>query len=496
MNLIHSHISTDGDTVNVLSATSELFPLIKTGGLADVTGALPKTLKPFGVHTRTLMPAYPGLVDLCEAVSLVANMDLFGETASILSCRKDGLDILLLECPALFHRQGGPYLNENGKDYDDNWKRFAALSLATANIASGCLEGWAPHAVHLHDWQTALAAAYIRAWNIDTPVALTIHNLAFQGQFPLSVFPYLQLPDWFCDVDCLEYFGDVCFLKAGIACSEVITTVSPTYAREILTDELGMGMQGVLSNRRDALQGIVNGIDDEIWNPSTDSYIPAKYDSKTIGRRRHNNSKIEEKFGLVKTDGAILSVVSRLTWQKGVDLLAPLLPGIVDRDAKLVIYGQGDPAIIHLLMEQAWRYPGRIVVHVGYDEADAHLLHAGSDIILQPSRFEPCGLTQLYALKYGAVPIVARTGGLAETIIDANEAAMAARVATGFQFQPGSCDDLYHAIDRALIAFARPTFWRRLQTQAMKADFSWSRSAAQYAQLYNELLRREHGAEN
>lgn len=480
---------TGSRTVQVLSASSELFPLVKTGGLADVTGALPKNLDEAGIRTRSLLPAYEGLLERCTDIEAVAVVELFGEQATILACRKDHLDILLLDHPALYHRRGGPYVDENSIDHGDNWKRFAALSLATAKIAQGCIPGWIPDAVHLHDWQTALAATYMRAMNIDTPIILTIHNLAFQGQFPVGIFPFLGLPERFAGVECLEYFGDICYLKGGVVCSDFVTTVSPTYAREILTDDLGMGMQGVLGNRRDVLRGILNGIDQEFWNPSSDPLIPVRYDSRTISRRKVNRDKLEDRFHLEKTKGAILSVVSRLTWQKGIDLITPLIPGIVDRGAKLIVYGQGDPAIIHPLMEESWRYPGRVVVNIGYNETDAHLLHAGSDMVLQPSRFEPCGLTQLYALKYGAIPIVARTGGLAETIIDANEAAMAARVATGFQFQSGSVEDFYHAIDRALIAFEQPSFWKRLQNQAMKADFSWQRSAEHYARLYQELLQ-------
>ncbi len=473
----------------VLSASSELFPLIKTGGLADVTGALPKALKPLGVTTRTILPGYPGILPRLTNVQDEAEMVVLGESVQLKSGQLEDLNVIVAHCPALFERDGGPYLNQEGWDHADNWKRFAVLSLATANVASMGLNGWRPNVVHLHDWQTGLTAAYLKAMGAQIPVVLSIHNLAFQGQFSSNVFGELQLPGEFFSVEKLEYFGSVSFLKAGISCADSITTVSPTYAREILTDELGMGMQGILATRRDAIKGIVNGIDTEVWNPLTDACISCNYDNRTIGRRAHNRAALERRFQLTADRGPVLSVVSRLTWQKGIDLLHPVLPGIMDRGGKLIIYGQGDPALIHPLIEESWKYPGRMVVHVGYSEADAHLLHAGSDIIIQPSRFEPCGLTQLYALRYGAIPIVARTGGLAETIIDANEAAMAARVATGFQFQPGSVEDFYHAIDRALTGFERPSFWRRLQNQAMKADFSWQRSAARYADLYSELRK-------
>ncbi|WP_075292872.1 glycogen synthase GlgA [Pararhizobium arenae] len=473
--------------MQVLSASSELYPLIKTGGLADVTGALPKALASYGVETRNILPAYPGLLDSLTGTRHEADIVLLGEAAQIYSGRYDGLEIILVECPSLFHREGGPYLDPDGYDHPDNWKRFAAFSMAVAHIAEEGLSGWRPDVVHLHDWQAGLAAAYLKGHGSSVPVVLSIHNLAFQGQFSPDIFPYLEVRPGFFSTDALEYYGGVSFLKAGIVFADAITTVSPTYAREILTDELGMGLQGALSTRRDRLKGIVNGIDMDVWDPTKDTYIPANFDAHSIERRAVNRAKIEERFGLMEDPGPIMSVVSRLTWQKGVDMLKPVIPGIVDRGAKLIVYGQGDPSLIHPLSEESWRYPGRVVVHIGYREQDAHLLHAGSDIIVQPSRFEPCGLTQLYALRYGAIPIVARTGGLAETIIDANEAAMAARVATGFQFQPGSVEDLYHAIDRALTGFQQPLFWRRLQTQAMKADFSWTRSAAQYAELFSGL---------
>jgi starch synthase len=480
--------------MQVLSAASEVYPLIKTGGLADVTGALPKAVSTYGVTTRTIVPGYPAILDKLTCLNHEADVDLLGEAAEVHSGRYDGLDIIAVKCPALYDREGGPYLTPDGQDHLDNWKRFAALSFATARIASGGLNGWRPDILHLHDWQTGLAAAYVKAINAPIPVVLSIHNLAFQGQFSPDIVPALRLPQDFFSTEKLEYYGGVSFLKAGIAFADTVATVSPTYAREILTDELGMGLQGVLSTRRDSLTGIVNGIDMDVWNPATDRTIPVNYDNRTIGRRVNNRAHIEERFGLISGRGPIMSVISRLTWQKGIDLLKPVIPGIVDRGAKLIVYGQGDPALIHPLIEESWRYPGKVVVHVGFSEADAHLLHSGSDIVIQPSRFEPCGLTQLYALRYGAIPIVARTGGLAETIIDANEAAMAARVATGFQFQPGSVEDLYHAIDRALTGFDRQSFWRRLQTQAMKADFSWTRSAGQYADLYGSLLRHSRSA--
>jgi starch synthase len=477
--------------MKILSVTSEIFPLIKTGGLADVTGSLPRALEQYGVETKTLLPGYPVVMESVARGPRLADLDVLGQGVGLISATHGDLKLLILDCPALFYRQGGPYIDENGVDHPDNWRRFATLSKVAARIAGGLLPGWQPAVVHTHDWQTALTSAYIRAAGIDVPSLLTIHNLAFQGQYPAELFPYLDLPESFMSTKIMEYYGDMCFLKAGLATADLLTTVSPTYAREILTEELGMGLGGVLSDRRNKLRGIVNGIDTDVWNPATDPYIPATYNDWTLDRRSVNRNALVEQFGLEDDEGPIFSVVSRLTWQKGLDLLTPVIPGLVDLGGKLVVHGQGDRQTVDLLQEAASRYPGRVSTKIGFDEELAHLIHAGSDSVIQPSRFEPCGLTQLYALRYGATPIVARTGGLAETIIDANDAGMGAGVATGFQFKAGSIEDLYHAVERAVQIYERHALWQNLQIQGMKTDFSWGRSAQQYAALYSELSQKQ-----
>lgn len=491
--LPEAHLIRRYEPLAVLAVASEAFPVIKTGGLADVIGSLPKALLSQGIATRTLIPAYPMALAKCDDREVVGHMSVLGEEVTLWASHCHELELLLVDCPTLFDRRGGPYLDDQGRNYSDNWRRFALLSAVGARVAAEGVDDWRPDLVHLHDWQAGLTAAYMRAAGIDIPTVVTIHNLAFQGQFPASVFPALGLPDHFFHIDGLEYYGDISFLKAGIRLSDAVTTVSPTYAREILTEEQGMGMSGVLQSRRSVLSGIVNGIDEDVWNPLTDPYISENYDLNSIERRRANREAVEQTFGLIPGDGAILSVISRLTWQKGIDLLAPVVQGIVDRGARLIVIGEGDPDIVYGLAEQARKHSGRVVVHVGFSEESAHLLHAGSDIVVQPSRFEPCGLTQLYALRYGAIPVVARTGGLAETVIDANEAATAAGAATGFQFHPGSVEDLYQAIDRALTAYDSSDTWSRLQTQAMRTNFGWTRSAERYACLYRRLVR-DHGA--
>lgn len=477
--------------VKILSVTSEIFPLIKTGGLADVTGSLPKALVGYGCYTRTLVPGYPQLFAGLIGVKVLHFFpDLFGAPASLLEAQYEDLDLLVLDAPALFNRPGGPYLDENGRDHPDNWKRFAVLSYVASAIAGGLIADWSPEVVHTHDWQTALTSVYMRySSNANTiPSILTIHNLAFQGQFPTSVVSQIGLPPETVTLDCLEYYGDISYLKGGIRTASAITTVSPTYAREVVSPELGMGMAGALSSRPRTLTGIVNGIDMDIWNPATDAYLPANYDHKRMRLRGVNRAKLLETFRLDDSPGPIFAAVTRLTWQKGGDMLAEVAEEISHLGGRLIVLGKGEAQVENALLAAAGRHPDRIGVRIGYDEATAHLIHGGSDVILQPSRFEPCGLTQLYALRYGAVPVVSRTGGLSETIIDANDAAISARVATGFQFHPATAENLRLSIHRAFAAYRDPKKWARLQNQGMKANFSWERSAEQYAALYASLL--------
>jgi starch synthase len=478
--------------MKILSVTSEIYPLIKTGGLADVTGSLPKAMEPLGIKTTSMVPGYPRVMkQLGNATQLMVFEDLLGERATLLHADVEGLDLLVLDAPTLYDRPGGPYVDQFGEDHPDNWKRFAALSLAAAEIAGGALPGWIPDVVHTHDWQTAMTSVYMRQAGCMIPVVITIHNLAFQGQYSSDLLPYIGLPKEAFSLDRLEYFGDICFLKGGLQTADAITTVSPTYAREILTPRFGMGLNGVLNERVSALRGIVNGIDLDVWDPATDPYLPQNFDITSLRRKRDNRAPLLEHFGLEPDDGGpIFSAVSRIAWQKGIDMLAETADEVIHNGGRIIIFGQGDHAIEKAVMETAARYPGRMAVHIGYDEPTAHLIQGGSDAIVQPSRFEPCGLTQLYALRYGCVPVVSRTGGLSETIIDANDAAMSARVATGFQFHPVTANGLRLALRRALHAYEEPKMWARLQNQGMKTKFSWERSAQQYAAVYDNVVKR------
>ena len=475
--------------MKVLSIVSEVFPLIKTGGLADVAGALPKALRVQGVEVLTLVPGYRQVLERLPDRTEVGCLDgLLGHRAVLTRASTDGLDLLVLEIPELYLRDGGPYLDWHGHDHPDNWLRFAVLSLAGARIALGHMAPERADIVHVHDWQTALTPVYLRyAFRSTMPVVCTIHNLAFQGQFSYGIAGMLELPDAALGIECLEYYGGIGYLKGGILCSDVVTTVSPTYAREILSAELGMGLDGVLQGRRTALYGIVNGIDSDIWNPATDAVIPRRFDARSLTRRQENRAAVLKQFGLADARGPLFAALTRLTWQKGADMFPEAAEEVVRHGGQLVVCGQGDADIEAALRDCAWRYREHVSVHIGYSEELAHLIVSGCDVLIQPSRFEPCGLTQLYAMRYGAIPLVGRTGGLAETIIDANDAALARAVATGFQFHPVDPHSFREAIRRAGEAFHDREAWAGLQRQAMKADFSWDRSAYQYAQLFEAL---------
>jgi starch synthase len=475
--------------MRVLSIVSEIYPLVKTGGLADVAGALPKALARQGVDVLSLVPGYRQVLERVPQRTKIGRLtDLLGHDAVLSRVEESGLDILILEIPELFDREGGPYLDEQARDHADNWLRFAAFSLAGARVALGEIPEVTVDLVHVHDWQSALVPVYLRyRFESSLPVVCTIHNLAFQGQFSLDVGPKLELPPSALNVDCLEYYGNVSYLKGGLQCSDIVTTVSPTYAREILSTELGMGMDGVLQARRSALYGIVNGIDSDIWNPATDKLLSATYNVRSLSRRQKNRAAVLSRFGLSDNGGPLFAALTRLTWQKGADMLPEAAEEIITHGGQLVICGQGDASIEAELRRCAARHQDRIGVHIGYSEDMAHLIVSGCDVLMQPSRFEPCGLTQLYAMRYGAIPLVGRTGGLSETIIDANDAAMAREVATGFQFHPIDAHSFREGVRRCCEAYGDPVTWVGLQRQAMNADFSWERSAAQYAQLFEAM---------
>jgi len=473
--------------MNVLSVASEVYPLIKTGGLADVVGALPSALAPHGIDVTTLLPAYPAVAAKVTVGDVIHEWPQPG--SRLLRAEHDGLKLLLLDNPRLFNRAGGPYTDKTGKDWPDNWARFAALGRAAADIAAGRIPGLSFDIVHAHDWQAAMAPVYMRYDGTATPSVITVHNLAFQGRFGGDIFASLSLPPHAFGLDGVEFWGDVSFLKGALASATAITTVSPTYADEIRTPEFGWGLDGLLRARGDAVSGIVNGIDQVVWDPGADRALPVSYTPVSLNARIANKTAIEHRFGLALDRGLLFCVVSRLTPQKGIDVLAEVADDLVAMGARLAVLGAGDPDLEQAVKDAAHRHPGRIGVVIGYDEGLSHLLQGGSDAILIPSRFEPCGLTQLYGLRYGCVPVVARTGGLADTVIDANEAALNACVATGFQFDSVTPDVLRRTLRRAVDLYANRKEWQRLQKNGMKGDYSWSRSGARYCALYKRILR-------
>lgn len=478
--------------IEVLFVASEIYPLIKTGGLADVVGALPGALSVHDVQARVLVPGYPQVIDGAGNSQVVAEFeDLWGGPARLLAAQSHGLNLLIIDAPHLYARGGGPYGGTDGTDWPDNWQRFAALGWVGAELARGLVDDYQPHIVHAHDWQSGLAPAHIRfgpATGVKT--VMTIHNLAFQGHFGADIFSGLRLPPEANAVDGVEYYGGVGYLKAGLQCADALTTVSPTYANEIRTSEHGMGFDGLLNTRAKELTGILNGIDVDVWNPETDPSLEVNYRTSKIKDRVANKRALEAQFGLEAGEGPLFSVVSRLTSQKGIDLLVSAIDGLVAEGGRLCVLGSGDNELEGSLQAAAARHPGKVGVIIGYDEPLSHLIQGGADAILIPSRFEPCGLTQLFGLHYGCVPVVSRVGGLADTVIDANGAAVSTGVATGVQFFPVTQVALVEAISRTISLFAQPKVWKKIQRRGMKSDVSWSASAKRYANLYKKLLGR------
>jgi starch synthase len=475
--------------LTVLSVASELFPLVKTGGLADVVAALPPALAAEGVRVCTLVPGYPAvLAALEEAAEAHYFADLYGAPAHLLRGRAAGLDVMVLNAPHLFMRPGGPYQDPSSEDWPDNAWRFAALARVGAEVACGRAGTLAPDVVHTHEWQTGLLPAYLH-YEGGPPTVMTVHNLAFQGRFPAAVFATLGLPPAAWSINGVEYYGGVGYLKAGIALADAITTVSPSYATEIRTPAGGMGLAGLLRQRGDRLFGILNGIDTEVWNPATDAWLPARYSAARPAGRAMAKAALQARLGLdAEPDALLYGVVSRLTWQKGLDLLLEALPTLLGSGAQLALLGTGDAALQAGFVAAVRAHPGRVGCLIGYDEALAHLIQAGADALLVPSRFEPCGLTQLCALRYGALPVVARVGGLADTVVDANEMAVAAGAGTGVMFAPPSRDMLEAALQRTAALWHDAALWRRLQRNAMRTDVSWQRPAARYGALFREVL--------
>lgn len=473
-------------SLRVLSVASEIYPIIKTGGLADVAGALPLALRAEGVEMRTLVPGYPAVMDAIGSAECLLEWPMFfGGTTRLLKAACVELDLLVLDAPHLFDRPGNPYVTSEGTDWPDNGLRFAALSRMAADIGLGDVPAFVPEVVHAHDWQGGLTPAYMHYSNRRRAgTIVTVHNLAYQGKFPGEMLEELGLPPESFAVHGVEYYGSIGFLKAGLQYADRITTVSPTYAKEIQSDEPGMGLAGLLRERAGVLSGILNGIDIAVWNPATDPNIVAAFSAEAIGPRAADKAALQERLGLEpRPDAFLLGVISRISWQKGLDLLLDCLPAILGEGMQLALLGSGEANLQERFQQAAELDPGRVGVEIGYDEALAHLIQAGSDALVVPSRFEPCGLTQLCALRYGAVPVVSRVGGLEDTVVDADELT----APTGFKFGPVTAHNLAMALRRAHAAFQDKEAWREMQANGMSTDVSWRGRAARYAELYREV---------
>jgi starch synthase len=480
--------------VRVLSVASEIYPIIKTGGLADVAGALPVALKAEGIETRTLVPGYPTVLDaLGTAAEVHRYPHFFGGDTRLLSGSHGELDLFVLDAPHLFARSGNPYLGPDGSDWPDNGLRFAALARMAADIGLGAVSSFVPGVVHAHDWQAALTPAYLSYSGRPRPsTVVTVHNLAYQGIFPADMLNTIGLPPESFALHGVEFYGSIGFLKAGLQFADRITTVSPTYAIEIQQDEQGMGLGGLLRERSADLTGILNGIDTSIWNPATDPNIASRYSIDNLQSRPPNKAALQQRLGLkVAPDAFLLGVVSRLSGQKGLDLLLANLPTILSGGMQLALLGDGEANLKTDFRKAAEANPDQIGVFIGFDERLAHLIQAGADALVVPSRFEPCGLTQLCALRYGAIPIVSRVGGLADTIVDEDDSGGTGG-ATGFKFGPPTAENLDRALRRAHASFSASFYenstWRRMQRDGMSTDVSWRDRAAAYADLYRRVV--------
>ena len=487
--------SRNASPVRVLFATSECAPLVKTGGLGDVSAALPVELARLGVDVRMLLPAYarvlvqlPGcreLARLAPSAGLPASRLLEGKTDA-------GVPLYLLDCPEFYNRGGGPYQDETGSDWSDNALRFGLLSHVAALLGSADSPlDWHPQVLHCNEWQTGLAPAYLHhASGARAATLLTVHNLGFQGIFGPELVAALGLPRDSFHPDGVEYYGKLSFLKAGLQFADAISTVSPRYALEIQSEPLGFGLQGLLAARKDRLHGILNGIDTGLWNPATDPLIASRYGADTLAAKAVNKSALHARLGLASTaDVPLFAVISRLTEQKGLDWLLEIAPRVLALPAQLVLLGSGDPALERGFAALARSHPGRVSATVGFDETLAHLIEAGADAFLMPSRFEPCGMNQMYSQRYGTPPVVRATGGLADTVVDCTAATLADGSASGFVFQEPSAQALLVAIARACDAWRDGATWRALQKNGMARDFSWGASARRYAEVYAMLAR-------
>lgn len=484
--------------MNILFATPECAPYVKTGGLGDVSGALPATLAALGHDVRVLLPAYRGMKvagEIGDGVDLPA----YGPwpAAQLVPVKlESGVTLLLLACPALYQRAGGPYVDANGQDYHDNAVRFGMLSRVAAQLGMehSPLKGWVADVVHANDWPCGLAPLYLAQARAIAPEqrtatsVITIHNLAYQGVFPMGTADLLGIPEHWRGMDGVEFWGDLSMLKAGLQFADAITTVSPSYAQEIQTPAHGVGFDGLLRARSSRLRGILNGIDGSVWNPEHDALLPHRFSAKNLAGKARCKAALQARLGLpAAANVPLFAVVSRLTAQKGIDLVLGALNGLLAAGAQLVVLGQGDPGLQQQLRDAAQRNPRQVAATTGFDEGLAHLIEAGADLFLMPSRFEPCGLNQMYSQVYGTLPVVAPVGGLRDSVLDATADP---ERGTGFVMTGVDVPSLEDALQRALRAWREPQRWKRIQANGMARHFGWEDSAKQYVEVYQSAAHQ------
>jgi starch synthase len=474
----------------ILFVTSEAHPLIKTGGLADVSGSLPTALAGLDVDVRLIIPKYQAIKTV-EEIYYKSTVRVNNVDVNILETRLPGTEVVvwLVDCPEFFGFPGNPYIDEQGNAWANSAERFALFCRIAVEVAMnrGYLD-WQPDIIHCNDWQSGLAPALLSLEASRPATVFTIHNMAYQGLFPKATRVSLNLPRPLWNPNGIEFNGMLSFIKGGLAYSDRITTVSPTYAREIQTADFGYGLEGLVGYRKDVLSGIINGIDADQWNPETDSNISERYDFSTINKKQLNKTALQNKHSLpVDNNIPVFALISRLVEQKGIDLVLECLPEMLALPLQFVLLGSGDKRFEQQLSHFAETYPDKMAITLGYDEGLAHLIEAGADIFLMPSRFEPCGLNQLYSQRYGTIPIVRKTGGLADTVVDTLPETLSNNTATGFVFNEATSGTLMETIKRALIVYSQPEAWKQLQAGGMQKDYSWNKSAKEYMALYEQL---------
>lgn len=481
--------------MKILFASSEIHPLIKTGGLADVSAGLPQALCAEGVDVRLVMPAYPEALIKVGSVELVAQFSLPGcpQQVRIFQSVLPGTQVplFLVDANYFFNRPGGPYGGPDGRDWPDNAQRFTVFCRSIVELAMKRVGlDWYPDLVHCNDWQTGLVPALLQQEQASPATLFTIHNLAYQGLFPWEDFIALGLPMELWSEEGMEFYNKFSFIKGGLVYADAISTVSPTYAKEIQTPQFGCGLEGMLQFRQSDLHGIINGADNSVWNPQTDPHIAAHYSASDLGGKQKCKVALQRRLDLPQKSGVpIIAHIGRVVEQKGIDLIIESLPTILKQELQVVILGSGDKRLENDLLQLAKKNPEKMSVTIGYDERLSHQIEAGADIFLMPSRFEPCGLNQIYSMRYGTLPIVSNTGGLADTVVDSTDAHVESGRATGFVLPKVSSKSLLGSIDRALdIYFKNPQGWLGIVKSAMGKDFEWKKSALKYRDLYAQLI--------